>query len=249
MKLTDSILFPATVALILMSMVAEPSTAAEAPPPPGGCTDELVSFSPCLPYVSSPPNNATSSAPSQCCDAFASAFDGDGVHCLCYLLRQPLLLGFPLNTTRLLSLPPLCLPVNASSSAANGSLESLCSGSPALPPLQGTAADSWIPEPPEAGISQPLNSDSGLSNPPASGASQPQNSETATSASPLTSSTPEPTRLPRLPRSSAKPAIASFATKRVNDSGIMILLRVMISLATHLFVFLVQYLPTRLSSK
>ncbi|TKY71143.1 Bifunctional inhibitor/plant lipid transfer protein/seed storage helical domain [Spatholobus suberectus] len=103
-----------------------------------GCTEELTSFSACLSYVSYPPNNLTESASDKCCNAFSYAVD---TPCLCYLLRDPLILGFPLNTTRLLSLSSLC-PTPTSSS-----FPFLCSESSALPPFNsaptqtlGTAA-------------------------------------------------------------------------------------------------------------
>ncbi|KAL9669657.1 hypothetical protein QQ045_007204 [Rhodiola kirilowii] len=102
---------------------------------PDDCTGEIVRFSNCLPYVASYPNNLSSSASSSCCDSFSSAFTaGDGV-CFCYLLRQPLVLGFAVNTTRILSLSSVCASENASS-VTNTSLGTLCAGSPALPPLQ-----------------------------------------------------------------------------------------------------------------
>ncbi|KAF7806870.1 non-specific lipid transfer protein-like 1 [Senna tora] len=62
------------------------------------------------------------------CDAFSSAADSSAAVCLCYLLREPPILGFPLNSTRLLSLPSVCLPANRASTVAQ-SLNSLCSGS------------------------------------------------------------------------------------------------------------------------
>ncbi|KAL2349460.1 hypothetical protein Fmac_003460 [Flemingia macrophylla] len=95
-----------------------------------GCKEELTSFSACLPYVSYPPNNLTESASENCCTAFSSAMEP---MCLCYLLRDPLILGFPLNSSRLLSLPSLC----PSSNATSASFPFLCSSasSPALPPL------------------------------------------------------------------------------------------------------------------
>ncbi|GMP77111.1 hypothetical protein CsSME_00033497 [Camellia sinensis var. sinensis] len=90
------------------------------------CSGAVVAFSPCLPFISSPPNNVSSSLSSQCCDIFNSLFDNRGADCLCYFVRQPLILGFPLNSTRLLSLSSRC-PLTNSGSNTNGSLESLCS--------------------------------------------------------------------------------------------------------------------------
>ncbi|KAF7806873.1 non-specific lipid transfer protein GPI-anchored 2 [Senna tora] len=119
------------------------NAAAAAAPPPSppetpSCTDELVLFSPCLPFVSSPPNNLDDAASANCCDSFSSAADSGAAVCLCYLLREPPILGFPLNSTRLLSLPSVCLPANRASTMAQ-SLNSLCSESSVLPPLNKSA--------------------------------------------------------------------------------------------------------------
>lgn len=83
----------AALVLVVVSAAAE------------GCREELISFSACLAYVSYPPNNLTESASEKCCKAFSSAVESS---CLCYVIRDPLFLGFPLNTTRLLSLSSLC---------------------------------------------------------------------------------------------------------------------------------------------
>ena len=98
-------------------------------PPPSSCSDEIVLFSPCLPYVSSPPNNLSNTASDSCCDAFSSALNSSNGVCLCYLVRQPSILGFPLNDTRVLSLSSVCpIEEDNNSSIKIGSLESLCSG-------------------------------------------------------------------------------------------------------------------------
>ena len=86
--------------------------AALPPPPPlppaSSCTDELVLFSPCLPYVLSPPNNLSNTASVSCCDAFSSALNSNNGVCLCYLVRQPSILRFPVNNTRVLSFSSVC---------------------------------------------------------------------------------------------------------------------------------------------
>ncbi|XP_015170463.1 uncharacterized protein [Solanum tuberosum] len=99
------------------------------------CVDELVAFSPCLPYISDPPNNISDSPPFQCCDNFSAAFVDDTAICLCYLVRNPQLLGFPISSMKLLSLTSMC-PVEEKEGAENLSLESLCSGSTTLPPFR-----------------------------------------------------------------------------------------------------------------
>ncbi|OMO54679.1 Aldo/keto reductase [Corchorus capsularis] len=56
-----------------------------------------------------------------CCTAFSSAFEtGDG-YCFRYILRKPLILGFPLNQSRVASLSSFCTVKNGTS------LYSLCS--------------------------------------------------------------------------------------------------------------------------
>ncbi|XP_007034808.2 PREDICTED: non-specific lipid-transfer protein C6 [Theobroma cacao] len=116
--------------LTLLAVAAQPL-----PPPPEqpGCVAELVAFSPCLPYVSAPPNNATDIVAPQCCNAWSSAFESGDSYCFCYILRQPLIFGFPLNQSRVASLSSFCKAKNRTS------LYSLCSsGVPALPPLPST---------------------------------------------------------------------------------------------------------------
>ncbi|WJX60059.1 hypothetical protein P8452_45309 [Trifolium repens] len=116
--------------LISLSIFAVTEAAAPPPPPPSSCTDQLILFSPCLSYVSSPPNNLTETPSTKCCDAFSSSFAPNSL-CFCYLLRDDHILGFPLNSTRLLSLSSLCL----STPPTTSSLNFLCAESPVLPPL------------------------------------------------------------------------------------------------------------------
>lgn len=107
------------------------------PPPlptPSSCADELALFSPCLPYVSSPPNNLSDTASDSCCHAFSSALNFTNGVCRCYLVRQPSILRFAVNDTRVLSLSSVCtIRDDNNSSMGNGSMESLCSGSKKKP--------------------------------------------------------------------------------------------------------------------
>lgn len=105
--------------IILLLLLTTSSQPSPPPPPPSGCATELVAFSPCLPYVSLPPNNLTDTVMPECCNVVSSAFQSGDGDCLCYLLRQPLIFGFPLNETRVLSLSSVC--------NANGSVELICS--------------------------------------------------------------------------------------------------------------------------
>ncbi|XVF63077.1 hypothetical protein PTKIN_Ptkin09bG0059900 [Pterospermum kingtungense] len=169
--------------LLLLAVAAQPTS-----PPPSqkpGCVAELVAFSPCLPYVSSEPNNATNSVPPQCCEAFSSAFDSGDGYCFCYILRQPLMFGFPLNETRVTSLSSFCIAKNDTSY-----LDSLCfSGIPALPPLPSTT---------ESGIFKPSNS--GF-----------ENDSSALISSPPESAVRSPTPA----SSSAEQVIVSFVTHQI----------------------------------
>ncbi|XP_060182046.1 non-specific lipid transfer protein GPI-anchored 25 [Lycium barbarum] len=100
-----------------------------------GCADELVAFSPCLPYISESPNNISDTPPIQCCDNFAKAFDDNTAICLCYLVHNPQILGFPINIPKLLSLTSVC-PVKEKQGQEKFSLDSLCSGPTMLPPFR-----------------------------------------------------------------------------------------------------------------
>ncbi|KAG2375510.1 non-specific lipid transfer protein GPI-anchored 25 [Vigna umbellata] len=115
----------AASALVLVVLVS--SAAAAAAAMAEGCREDLIAFSGCLAYVSYPPNNLTESPSEKCCMAFSRAVESV---CLCYVVGDPLILGFPLNTTRLFSLSSLC------PSPFSTSFPSLCpSNSSALPPL------------------------------------------------------------------------------------------------------------------
>ncbi|KAI3810748.1 hypothetical protein L1987_20370 [Smallanthus sonchifolius] len=111
----------------------------------------------------------------KCCDIFNGAFDSDEAECLCYLVRQNSLLGFPLNVTKLLSLSDLC-SVNNNSQA--NSLESICSGSPTLPPLIAT------PNKPPSGSNAPPPPRRTLHHPPPSTITKPNNASTQNTAKP-----------------------------------------------------------------
>ncbi|CAN6726180.1 unnamed protein product [Malus baccata var. baccata] len=72
--------------LLALTLAILGAEAAEPPPPLPSCADQLVRFSPCLPYVSSPPNNLSDSPPPKCCDAFSLSMESGGALCLCYLV-------------------------------------------------------------------------------------------------------------------------------------------------------------------
>ncbi|KAH9682565.1 hypothetical protein WN943_028842 [Citrus x changshan-huyou] len=185
-----------TFNLILATSAQISSTS---PPPPSGCTTELVAFSPCLTYVSLPPNNLTETVPSQCCDAVSSAFDSGDGNCLCYLIRQPLIFGFPLNETRLDSLSSAC--------NTNGSLESICSsGSLGLPPLRSTTGSE---------ISKPLDSEPAAASAPSRSITpKPGSNSSPTLSLPAA----DGARSPAVLSSPVKPASGSYPTKPIFSS-------------------------------
>ncbi|KAL4373731.1 hypothetical protein HN51_007582 [Arachis hypogaea] len=122
-----------TAAFVLLLALVAHTEAPTSPTATGGCTDELLSFSACLSYVSSPPNDLNERPSANCCAAFNSAAESGGAICLCYFVRYPNILGFPINSTRLISLSSICNPTPPLS------LNFLCSASPALPPLNSAA--------------------------------------------------------------------------------------------------------------
>ncbi|KVI11322.1 putative lipid-binding protein At4g00165 [Cynara cardunculus var. scolymus] len=146
-----TVLLASTFLLITASHLTPPPSS----PAPGGCADSVISFSPCLPYISAPPNDLSDDPSSQCCDIYDGAFDSGEAECLCYLVRQSTLLGFPINASKLLSLSDLCaLSNNSQANNTDLSLQSICSGSPTLPPLLSTTkkphSGSHAPLPPSA---------------------------------------------------------------------------------------------------
>ncbi|WOH12812.1 hypothetical protein DCAR_0832320 [Daucus carota subsp. sativus] len=140
------------------------------PPPPAlGCTTQVLAFSVCLPYISDPPNNLTTSPSPLCCNAYDSAFRAGEANCLCYLARTAMMFGFPVNTIKMYSLSSFC-PLSDSGSEGLGTLQSICSVSAALPPLSSTPdignslppITSSLPKP-DGGLSPPEPADQGPS--------------------------------------------------------------------------------------
>lgn len=120
-----------TAALLLVAIAAAaaavvPACAASTQPPAESaqeaaarCAAAIVSISPCLPHVAvgAPPSAPTDA----CCVAFLRAVSpsggGGGEGCLCHLLRDPLLLGFPVDAARLGALLPACAAGNSFAAA------------------------------------------------------------------------------------------------------------------------------------
>lgn len=125
------VLILVSVLLLAAGTLSEPPELSSTPPEFSsttiGCADELVAFSPCLPYISDPPNNISDTPPVECCDNFVAALIDNTAICLCYLVRNPQILGFPISSVKLLSLTSVC-PVEEKEGVGNLSLESLCAG-------------------------------------------------------------------------------------------------------------------------
>ncbi|CAN1129153.1 Non-specific lipid transfer protein GPI-anchored 25 [Linum perenne] len=120
-------------------------------PSPQACVADLVAFSPCFGFVSSPPNNVMDGVDPQCCKAVTEAFSSGGTNCFCHLMKQPLLFGFPLNATKIASLPSLCIKrkSNATSAMVNlHSLEKICA---ALPPVPSSSSSVGVPTSSDSG--------------------------------------------------------------------------------------------------
>ncbi|OVA19785.1 Bifunctional inhibitor/plant lipid transfer protein/seed storage helical domain [Macleaya cordata] len=96
--------------------------------PEDGCTEELTEMSPCLPYISSPQSNLSSSPSNSCCVQFNWAFDTGRVTCLCHLIHQPFLMGFHVSVTRILSLSSICPRTDAAKFPSRISLKDFCEG-------------------------------------------------------------------------------------------------------------------------
>lgn len=122
------------------------------------CAATIVSISPCLPHVAAvaPPLAGSPPAPTDaCCVAFLravspSAAGGGGEGCLCHLLRNPLLLGFPIDATRLAALLPACAAGNAFAAAtveAATLFADACRGERVTPPRAFIPSRAVIEEP------------------------------------------------------------------------------------------------------
>jgi len=106
------------------SASASASTYAAARDAAARCAATIVSISPCLPHVAAvaPPLASSPPAPTDaCCVAFLRAVypsgGGGGDDCLCHLLRNPFLLGFPVDDARLGALLPACAAGNSFAAA------------------------------------------------------------------------------------------------------------------------------------
>ncbi|KAH9312453.1 hypothetical protein KI387_027488 [Taxus chinensis] len=73
--------------------------------PPMGCTNAIVSLSPCLSYMTRTANPVLPT--DDCCTLLATVITSDAA-CLCQLISSDDFLGFPINRTLVISLPASC---------------------------------------------------------------------------------------------------------------------------------------------
>ncbi|KAJ4769695.1 hypothetical protein LUZ62_053952 [Rhynchospora pubera] len=104
---------------LLLLLASSSSSSSSSPLPPRAelshCALSLVALSPCLSYIAGPPHSPQPAPSAVCCATFFQTFLPSGPTCLCYLVQDPLLLGFPIDTARLLALFPSCAPNNTAS--------------------------------------------------------------------------------------------------------------------------------------
>ncbi|CAN6347619.1 unnamed protein product [Urochloa humidicola] len=164
------------------SLLPPPASAADVPAPAAAsdaayasardaaarCAATIVSISPCLPHVAAvaPPLAASPPAPT---DAFCVAFlhavypsgGSGGEGCLCHLLRNPLLLGFPVDAARLGALLPACAAGNSFAAAtveAATLFADACRELKALPELHVTPqSTAWAAISPAAAVPESVS--------------------------------------------------------------------------------------------
>ncbi|CAH9086185.1 unnamed protein product [Cuscuta epithymum] len=225
-----------SIVFVLSALLLTTATP-ESPASTSSCSDDLVLFSTCLPFISSFPNNVTNSPSRRCCDEIASAMESGGAICLCYLIQEPRILGFSVNSTRVVSLPTVCRMRNGEV-IANTSLKHLCSGNITLPPLKSITGpgistphlpggEDSAPPPPVSLPPKPDNKTSGLprandsSIPPADDIEFPAITTTHT---PPAVAVESPTNMTVTPTRSASTVVTICFSCRYNSLGIPLLL-------------------------
>nr|XP_021861037.1 uncharacterized protein LOC110800060 [Spinacia oleracea] len=144
MAVINSLIF--SLLIVLLSINLLPLSFSTSTMESENCSNELVSFSPCLPYTASPPSNFSSNASNDCCSNYNNILISGRGHCLCYLLLQPPILGAPLNDLKIFSLSSVCpLPRQSNfNSLIDFSLELFCSDLEASPPFQSAGPESGV---------------------------------------------------------------------------------------------------------
>ncbi|RWR88955.1 protein YLS3 [Cinnamomum micranthum f. kanehirae] len=182
------------VALLGLQRLLAADTVAEM----GKCTNVMVALSPCLPYMASAPNNRSSSPSPFCCRPFrasaSSRVSGNrNETCLCYLVRNPSLFGFPVDAERIASLVSICHL--KSRKTPDAYLRSLCRGSPTAPAPQSNNGSASLPpvgSPTGSPTFPPPNHNGSFTFPPMgspTGSSPPQNHNGSVTLPPVGSPT------------------------------------------------------------
>ncbi|KAJ1257359.1 hypothetical protein BS78_K085800 [Paspalum vaginatum] len=166
------LLFAAAAAVSLLASPVSASAAdeafASAQDAATRCAATIVSISPCLPHVAAvaPPLAGSPPTPTEaCCVPFLRAVSpsvdgGGGEGCLCHLLRNPLLLGFPIDAARLAALVPACAAGNAFAAAtveAATLFADACLELKALPELHVTPQSTTTAEMSPAALSESVS--------------------------------------------------------------------------------------------
>ncbi|CAN0887063.1 Non-specific lipid transfer protein GPI-anchored 25 [Linum grandiflorum] len=210
-----SVVFP----LIFTAVLFLTAAASQPLPPRADCVADLAAFSPCFAYVSVRPNRVRHRVNRQCCRVVSEAFNSGGSNCFCHLVKQPLLSGFPLNRTRIASLPSLCSHhwyKNASSSMKNfGSMKSICTAvPPSAPSSKGSLGVPTSPHPGpqsvdhKSDIMEPPTESPSVSVPPPHNQTQtlaPMSPPAASGKPSSASSSTNPRRLPHHPHPLSAP--------------------------------------------
>ncbi|KAL6599923.1 hypothetical protein ACP70R_045574 [Stipagrostis hirtigluma subsp. patula] len=114
------LLLVAAVAAAAVLLLPTPA-AADAQDAARRCAEAIVSISPCLPHLAAVGTAPPAAPTDACCVAFLRAVSPSGgvggEGCLCHLLRDPRILGFPVDPARLGALLPACAAGNAFAAA------------------------------------------------------------------------------------------------------------------------------------
>ncbi|KAJ4794301.1 Bifunctional inhibitor/lipid-transfer protein/seed storage 2S albumin superfamily protein [Rhynchospora pubera] len=98
------------IRLSLLLLLASSSASVQHPPPMSmsGCASSLAALYPCLWYLATPPEYSPPTPSLACCATFFQALSTAGPKCVCHVVQQPLVLGYTIDTGKLIDLFPVC---------------------------------------------------------------------------------------------------------------------------------------------
>ncbi|KAF3339621.1 putative lipid transfer [Carex littledalei] len=107
------------IAAVVILASSPSSSSPVSPAEASECEIALYVLSPCAPYLAAPPNGVSTRPSLTCCEAFTQAIVTAGPPCVCYMLRDPLILGAgaPIDPGKLVAMFPSCR-VNDTGSAS-----------------------------------------------------------------------------------------------------------------------------------